>query len=219
MIAFLTSYCARVSYLMIVLMMVGCTGHYPDNNQLLNEEFKPTFQRVTVSMFVNVSEGTNLDYQLAYLSSIMESMGETKKLYVRMTHLPGGAYVDDMKRAVTQIKKYLKKQGMRAAHISETEHGRPVGHLLNAPVDVAQGSSILIGLDRYIVVPPECNDMDFSFQAGRNSSGMTPSIGCTDATNRVLMAASPLDLMKGRDLDMPAAGYAAEALTEFGEDE
>ena len=212
----------RPSYflcLMTAFMMVGCVGRYPDNNQLLNEEFKPTLQRVTVSMFVNVGTGTNLDYQMAYLSSIMQSMGEAKKLYVRMTHLPGGAYVDDMKRAVPQIKKYLKKQGVRAPHISETDHGRPVGHLLNAPVDATQGSSVLIGLDRYIVVPPECIGMDFSFQAGLNSSGMSPSIGCTDATNRALMASSPLDLMRGRDLDMPAAEYVAETLTELGEDE
>lgn len=205
--------------LILALTMISCVGRYPDSNQLLNEEFKPTFQKVTVSMFVNVSEGTNLDYQLAYVSSIMESMGEARKLYVRMTRLPGGAYVDDMKRAVTQIKKYLKKQGVRAPHISETDHGRPVGHLLNAPVAVADGSSILLGLDRYIVVPPECIGMDFSFQAGRNTSGMSPSIGCTDATNRALMASSPRDLMQGRNLDLPAAGYASETLAEFGEGE
>ena len=204
---------------MLTLTMISCVGRYPDSNQLLNEEFKPTFERVTVSMFINVSEGTNLDYQLAYLSSIMQSMGEAKKLYVRMTHLPGGAYVDDMKRAVPQIKKYLKKQGVRAPHISETEHGRPVGHLLNAPVAVSDGSSILLGLDRYIVIPPECIGMDFAFRAGRNSSGMSPSIGCTDAVNRTLMASSPLDLMRGRDLDLPTAGYASDALAELGEDE
>ena len=118
MIAFLSSHFLRVACLMIVLMMVGCVGRYPDNNQLLNEEFKPSLQRVTVSMFVNVGAGTNFDYQMAYLSSIMESMGEARKIYVRMTRLPGGAFVDAMQDAVPQIKKYLKKKTSSQCHFT-----------------------------------------------------------------------------------------------------
>lgn len=205
----------RIFALALITGLSACASSQQGFDKAHNELLKPSLERYTISMFINVSDKTNVEYQLTYLTSLMEDMGDVRKLYVRLTALPGGVYADEMNKTLSLIKRSMKKNGVRARHIFETHHGRPIGHLVNAPIPVEQGSTILVGVDKFVIIPPECNKKQGRVVAGREAHHVSDIIGCTNATNRAMMAASPVDITRGQDFELTGAEELGRIAAEY----
>ncbi|MBC6497572.1 MAG: hypothetical protein GDA54_04545 [Alphaproteobacteria bacterium GM7ARS4] len=174
---------------------------------------KPMVKRETRSFFLHLSQATPLAPQLPMIARIVESQGSPSKLTYRITPLDG----DMSHRAIGAVRHYILDLGARARDISVHVSGAPAGHLLNAPLPAQDGKSVMVSVDRYVVLPLSCLDVAQIHQVGGNISSPNLRSGCVVEHNRATQAAYPQDLYRAQQLEPALSPRSASAVERYEE--
>ena len=214
---------ARAIVLMAAVMAVGvgCQGitySAEELRSLQRDVSQPKVVRETRSLFLRLRHGQevgDLEMQLALLDKVIEAQDVVWKMTYRIVPLQDAGGEVEQGAWLERVADHLRDKGARQRDISVRSGGHPVGALLNEPLPKAQGSTILVSVDRYAVLDAACLSFFEEEKVGADISQPRFREGCIVENNRLKHAAYPQDLYEAQRLDPPLSSREGPVIERY----